>query len=46
MGSVHDDLSKVARDDTERDHHIAEARRLWSSIKRQDMIEQYLPPLP
>jgi tetratricopeptide (TPR) repeat protein len=44
MGKTNLFLSKIARDNTEYEHHIAEARRLWLSINRPDLIEEFLPP--
>jgi tetratricopeptide (TPR) repeat protein len=42
MGLIHHHLSEIARDSTEREYHLSEARRLWFSINRPDLIAKFL----
>jgi tetratricopeptide (TPR) repeat protein len=42
MGVTHLRLSEIARSDIEREHHLSEARRLWLSINRPDLIATFL----
>ena len=42
IGRSHLVLARVARDEEERARHIAAAREAWLSIKRDDLVQQYL----
>ncbi|MBX3566653.1 MAG: tetratricopeptide repeat protein [Rhizobiaceae bacterium] len=42
IGGTHLRLMRIARDDVERERHRIAARAAWSSIKRDDLIAEYL----
>jgi tetratricopeptide (TPR) repeat protein len=44
IGVAHSRLANVVTDQAQRSRHHAAARAAWSSIKRQDLIDQYLTP--
>jgi hypothetical protein len=40
IGTTHERLANIARDEDERARHIAAAREAWLSIGREDLVQR------